>query len=222
MQWGNPITACRSQGEFLLSTRPLGNQEEKSPILPERIGRLYELASNLWWSWHEDGRQVFRSLDYALWRISGHNPVKLLGGVSQQNLEALAENKGFLCQLRRAEGRLNSYLEGATWFEKVTSESNKPLIAYFSAEFGIHESLPIYSGGLGILAGDHLKSASDLGIPLIGVGLLYQKWYFRQYLNIDGWQQEVFPTNDWYNMQVTLVTGEDGEPIVSTISLAGE
>jgi starch phosphorylase len=117
-----------------------------------------------------------------LWAACGHNPVKLLGSVSQERLNALAENQGFLYELRRAAEKLESYVQGPTWFEKVCSESTKPVIAYFSAEFGLHECLPIYAGGLGVLAGDHLKSASDLGVPLVGIGLLYQKGYFRQYL----------------------------------------
>ncbi|GAG61365.1 unnamed protein product [marine sediment metagenome] len=126
-------------------------------------------------------------MDSDLWDSCGHNPVKLLGTISQKRLEELAENKGFLCQLNRVSEKLKNYLHSPSWFEKVNPTGEKPLIAYFSAEYGIHECLPIYSGGLGGLAGDYLKSASDLGIPLVGVGLLYQKGYFRQYLNIDGW-----------------------------------
>jgi starch phosphorylase len=129
----------------------------------------------------------------------------MLGSVSQAKLDELSGNQGFLGQLQRANGKLKSYLEKPTWYEKVCSECVNPTIAYFSAEFGVHECLPIYAGGLGILAGDHLKSASDLGIPLVGVGLLYQKGYFRQYLNIDGWQQEIYVENDFYNMPIELI-----------------
>ena len=143
-----------------------------------------------------------------MWHSCGHNPVKLLGNVSQERLNALAENQGFLAELKKASDKLQSYLEGPTWFQTVCPKSTKMTLAYFSAEFGIHECLPIYAGGLGILAGDHIKSASDLGIPLVGVGLMYQKGYFRQYLNVDGWQQEVYVENDFYNMPLELVRGE--------------
>jgi len=191
------------------------------PALPAPLKPLENISRNMFWSWNPDFIELFKRIDNKLWKACGHNPVKFLGTVSQQSLDALAENKGFLCQLQRAEEKLKSYLEGPTWFEKVTSESTAPVIAYFSAEFGIHECLPIYSGGLGLLAGDHLKSASDLGIPLVGVGLLYQKGYFRQYLNIDGWQQEVYVENDFYNMPLEPVKKSDGEPLLINVRYPG-
>ncbi|GAG84055.1 unnamed protein product, partial [marine sediment metagenome] len=138
-----------------------------------------------------------------------------------EQLEALAENQGFVCELQRAVEKLKAYLDGPTWFEKVSSKGTRPIIAYFSAEFGVHECLPFYAGGLGILAGDHLKSASDLGIPLVGVGLLYQKGYFRQYLNIDGWQQEVYTENDFYNMPIELVRKKSGRPLTISVEYPG-
>ena len=137
--------------------------------------------------------------------------------VSQDRLEELAENEGFWLKLQRAEEKLKSYLDGPTWFEKTYSKSTKPVIAYFCAEFGIHECLPLYAGGLGILAGDHLKSASDLGVPLVGVGLFYQKGYFRQYLDIEGWQQEVYLENDFYNMPLELVRESNGRPLTVSV-----
>ena len=204
------------------------------PALPDSLKDLEIIARNMFWSWNPEFVELFRRIDSNLWTACGHNPVKLLGNVSQECLETLAENQGFLCELQRAVEKLESYLDGPTWFhrkvssqspsdcgEKVCSKSTKPIIAYFSAEFGIHECLPIYAGGLGVLAGDHLKSASDLGVPLVGVGLLYQKGYFRQYLNIDGWQQEVYIENDFYNMPVELVRKEGGKPLTISVEYPG-
>jgi len=191
------------------------------PALPDSLKDIEVIAGNMYWSWNNDFVELFKRIDSNLWRACGHNPVKLLGKVSQRRLEELAENKGFLCELQRATEKLKLYLEGPTWFEKVCSKYTKPIIAYFSAEFGIHECLPIYAGGLGVLAGDHLKSASDLGVPLVGVGLLYQKGYFRQYLNVDGWQQELYAENDFYNMPVELVRKESGRPLTISVEYPG-
>jgi starch phosphorylase len=137
--------------------------------------------------------------------------------VSQDRINSLAENQGFICEYQRAVDKLKAYLNGPTWYQSVCPGDKTPTIAYFSAEFGIHESLPLYAGGLGMLAGDHLKSASDLGLPLIAVGLLYQKGYFRQYLNIDGWQQEVYVENDFYRMPIELVRDENGKPLTISV-----
>lgn len=191
------------------------------PALPDSLKDLETIAMNLYWSWNPEFVDVFKRIDSNLWVACGHNPVKLLGSVSQARLESLADNDGFLCQLRHAKEKLDTYINGTTWYEKVCSKTTEPLIAYFSAEFGIHECLPIYAGGLGILAGDHLKSASDLGVPLVGIGLLYQKGYFRQYLNIDGWQQEVYIENDVYNMPIELVRKESGRPLTISIDYPG-
>jgi len=192
------------------------------PALPEPLKKLEVIAKNMYWSWEPEFIDLFKRIDSNLWRASRYNPVKLLGSVSQEHLESLAENKGFLYELERVASKLETYLESPTWFEKYGEESSEPFIAYFSAEFGLHESVPIYSGGLGILAGDHLKSASDLGIPLVGVGLMYQKGYFRQYLNIDGWQQEVYIENDFYNMPVELIKGSQGGPLIIEVDYPGE
>ena len=191
------------------------------PALPDSLRALEVIAQNLFWSWNPEFVELFKRIDSNLWAACGHNPAKLLGNVSQKQLEALAENQGFLCELQRAEEKLRLYLDGSTWFEKVCSKCTEPIIAYFSAEFGIHECLPVYSGGLGVLAGDHLKSASDLGVPIVGVGLMYQKGYFRQYLNVDGWQQEVYVENDFYNMPVELVRKADGQPLVISVEYPG-
>jgi starch phosphorylase len=192
-----------------------------SPALPDSLKDLEIVAKNMFWAWNPELEALFKRIDNNLWAACGHNPAKFLGTVSQRRLEELAENEGFLCEVQRAAEKLKSYLEGPTWFEKVCSKCTKPLIAYFSAEFGIHECLPAYAGGLGILAGDHLKSASDLGVPITGVGLLYQKGYFRQYLNIDGWQQELYVENDFYNMPIELVRKKSGRPLTVGVEYPG-
>ncbi|MHC4805938.1 MAG: alpha-glucan family phosphorylase, partial [Planctomycetota bacterium] len=191
------------------------------PALPDPLKDIEIIARNMFWSWNPEFVDLFKRIDSNLWSACGHNPVKLLGNISQAKLEALAENQGFLGQLQRTVEKLKSYLDGPTWYEKVCSKATKPIIAYFSAEFGLHECLPIYAGGLGVLAGDHLKSASDLGVPLVGVGLLYQKGYFRQYLNIDGWQQDVYVENDLYNMPIEFVRKESGRPLTVSVEYPG-
>ncbi len=187
------------------------------PALPESLKELDVIAGNLFWAWNKDCEALFNRIDSNLWSACGHNPAKLLGTVSQARLEELGDNDGFLCELQRASEKLKTYLESQTWYQKVCSKTDTNTIAYFSAEFGLHESLPFYAGGLGILSGDHMKSASDLGIPLVGVGLLYQKGYFRQYLNADGWQQELYAENDFYNMPIKLVRGNDGNALTISI-----
>ncbi len=191
------------------------------PALPDSLQGLDVIARNMFWAWNSQFVELFRRIDPDLWTSCAHNPVKLLGSVSQTRLQTLARNESFLDELRRASELLQSYLNAPTWYDRVCAGTEKATIAYFSAEFGIHECLPIYSGGLGILAGDHLKSASDLGIPLVGVGLMYQKGYFRQYLNIDGWQQEAYVENDLFNMPVELVRKEDGRPLTVSVEYPG-
>lgn len=183
------------------------------PSLPESLKALYELSVNLFWSWNSEYVELFRRIDKGLWEQCGHNPVALLGSVTQERLVDLSENEGFLYQLEQAMEKLRNEMEAPTWFDQVYGGEEKPVIAYFSAEYGLHESLPIYSGGLGVLAGDHLKSASDLGVPLVAVGLLYQKGYFRQYLNTDGWQQEHLVENEFHAMPVELVRKKSKRPV---------
>jgi len=191
------------------------------PSLHDPLTDLENIANNMFWSWNSEFVELFKRIDGNLWAASGHNPIKLLGSISQEKLDELSENQGFLNQLNNASEKLKYYLNSQTWYQKVCSESADSTIAYFSAEFGVHECLPIYAGGLGILAGDHLKSASDLGVPLVGVGLLYQKGYFRQYLNIDGWQQEIYVENDFYNMPMELVRKESGRPLTISVDYPG-
>jgi starch phosphorylase len=191
------------------------------PAIPESLKGLEALAKNLFWSWNPQFIELFKRIDPVLWAACGHNPVKLIGTVSQSRLEALAANESFLNELKRATDGLQEYLEAPTWFQKVSPGDADPVVAYFSAEFGLHECLPIYAGGLGILAGDHLKSASDLGIPIVGIGLMYQKGYFRQYLNIDGWQQEAYVENDAFNMPAELVRKSSSRPLTISVEYPG-
>ncbi|MGE5352150.1 MAG: alpha-glucan family phosphorylase [Acidobacteriota bacterium] len=184
------------------------------PSLPQNLERLRELAYNLYWTWSQDAFELFRRLDRELWDSTGHNPVMMLGKISQDRLQEVANDDGFIAHMNRAYDNLKSYLSSPTWFQKnFKSNGTKPYIAYFSAEFGLTECLQIYSGGLGILAGDHLKSASELGLPLVGVGLLYKEGYFQQYLTSDGWQQERYEINDFYNLPMTLVMDENKKPV---------
>ena len=191
------------------------------PSLPESLAGLKEIAHNMCFCWDRDTIELFLRLDRDLWEQSGHNPVKMLGAISQERLNAVAEDQGFLAHLARVHKKMDSYLCSGSWYSRQSQSEQIGTVAYFSAEFGLHESMPIYSGGLGILAGDHLKSASDLGLPLVGVGLLYRQGYFQQYLNADGWQQEAYPENDFYNMPVTLLMGDDGRPTRFHIDMAG-
>lgn len=183
------------------------------PRVPERLEALATIAGNLWWSWNNEAIYLFRRMDPNLFSATGHNPVKMLGVIDQTRLNALCDDPGFLSHMDRVAVALASYMSATTWFQETYPEPSNVRVAYFSAEFGLHESVPNYSGGLGILSGDHLKSASDLGIPLVAVGLLYQQGYFRQYLNVDGWQQERYPENDFYTMPCELQRGADGRPI---------
>jgi starch phosphorylase len=185
--------------------------------MPEPLAPLEKLAYNIWWSWHGEALEVFRRLDARAWEDCYHNPVQMLGRVSQSRLEQMAEDKGFLAHMNRVVGDLDAYLDDENWWTRHYGKSESPKIAYFCAEFGLTECLPIYSGGLGVLAGDHMKSASDLGLPLVGVGLLYQQGYFRQRLNADGWQLEMFPRNDFHNMPVRAVNDSDGQPLMIDI-----
>jgi starch phosphorylase len=189
------------------------------PSLPQELSGLHTIAYNLWWTWEPQAIELFRRVDLELWRGTRHNPVKMLGSLQQSRLEELLADDGFMAHLHRVEEMLREYMEGKTWYMKARKAASPVSIAYFSMEFGLHESIPIYSGGLGVLSGDHLKSASDLGIPLLGVGLLYRHGYFRQYLNIEGWQQEIYPENDFYNMPLRLERDSDGNPRIINLEI---
>ena len=192
-----------------------------SPSLPSRLEPLRRLAYNLHWDWNVESKDLFRRLDPDLWESSHHNPVLMLGTINQGRLLEVVEDEGFLAQMDRAARQLEDYLQERTWYQKQRSSKPKECYAYFSAEFGLVDCLPVYSGGLGVLAGDHLKSASDLGLPLVGVGLLYQQGYFAQYLNADGWQQERYPINDFYNMPLHLERNPDGSELRIAVDYPG-
>ncbi|MBW3577143.1 MAG: alpha-glucan family phosphorylase [Actinobacteria bacterium] len=186
------------------------------PALPESLERLRELAYNLRWAWDHDTVHLFRRIDPALWEACGRNPVKFLATVEQGRLESVADDPDYLAHLERAVTSLHDYLAAEqTWFRVRHGDEfdDVTLTAYFSAEFGVTDCLSIFAGGLGILAGDHLKSASDLGIPMVGVGLLYQQGYFEQRLNEAGWQHELPAEKDFHSLPLTLERDADGAPI---------
>jgi starch phosphorylase len=194
------------------------------PELPESLKCLEELAYNLYGTWDHEIIDVFRRLDVDLWEETYHNPALMLGAIKQETLEARAKDESFIAYMERVYQKYKHHMSQNTWFQKHygnDKEVSTSSIAYFSAEFGLTECLPLYSGGLGVLAGDHLKSASELGLPLVGVGLAYQKGYFQQYLNMDGWQQETYPVNDFYNLPLRKCFDNDGNPIIIGVELPG-
>ncbi|WP_329413728.1 glycosyltransferase family 1 protein [Streptomyces sp. NBC_00704] len=192
------------------------------PLLPEPLRPLSDLSRNLRWSWHAQTRDLFQSVDPECWALVDGDPVRLLGSVRPARLAELAEDRRFLRRLAAAADDLHDYRTGDRWYQAQPASAGLPAaIAYFSPEFGVTAALPQYSGGLGILAGDHLKAASDLGVPLIGVGLLYRHGYFRQSLSRDGWQQEHYPVLDPNELPVTLLREDDGSPARVSLALPG-
>ncbi|MCA9312415.1 MAG: alpha-glucan family phosphorylase, partial [Phycisphaerales bacterium] len=198
------------------------------PDLPAPLQPLQEIAHNLWWTWHPEATDLFARLNRDLWEQTHHNPVKLLGMLDQDTLERVARDRSYLHSLGSVHARFRHHLERLGWFQKeyaglVTPNGESPLrVAYFSAEFGFTECFQIYSGGLGCLAGDHVKSASELGLPLCGVGLLYRCGYFHQYLNADGWQQETYPDIDFPNQPIRrLIDPETGEQFRVSVEFPG-
>ncbi|OGL61104.1 MAG: alpha-glucan phosphorylase [Candidatus Tectomicrobia bacterium RIFCSPLOWO2_12_FULL_69_37] len=185
------------------------------PTLPAQLKDLEEIAYNIAFDWSARARALFAQIGGDEWDASQHNPVRMLGRLSQKTLNEAAKDEGILSELQSVLQELRTYMTEPRWYQKSFGESGIPdlRIAYFSMEFGLTESIPNYSGGLGLLAGDHMKSASDLGLPLVGVGLLYQQGYFRQYLSADGWQQERYPDNDFHNMCLRLVRDPQGHPV---------
>ena len=188
------------------------------PVLPPALSALGDLAGNLRWSWHPPTQDVFAEVDPETWEATKHDPVRLLGAVGPDRLEQLASDQGFLDRLGAAKADLDAYLGGERWYAAKAGPEAPTRIAYFSPEFGITATLPQYSGGLGILAGDHLKAASDLGVPLVGVGLLYHAGYFKQSLSREGWQLEQYPVLDPDELPIRLLRDESGAR--ATISIA--
>ena len=185
------------------------------PTLPPNLEPLRELALNLWWTWDREALDLFHHLDAELWEKTYHNPVAMLGQISQERLDATAKNSVFLARLEVIHKKFREYHKTPSWFETNHNDGtlNALQIAYFSMEYGLTECMPLYSGGLGVLAGDHLKSTSYLGLPFVAVGLLYQHGYFRQTLTADGWQMADYPTNDFYNMPIQPAKLADGSPL---------
>ena len=191
------------------------NRITVNPQLPKSINKLSEIANNLWWAWNTDFLKLFKEIDSDLWETIGKNPVKFLKQVSQEKLEKVAVDSEFLKKYDKIVNNFDNYISSKnTWFSKKYPNSKNDLIAYFSAEYGLDEILPIYSGGLGILSGDHLKSASDLGIPLVGVGLLYKNGYFHQVINWEGKQESTYTDIDLNNLPIIPVKDENGEPLI--------
>ena len=194
------------------------------PIMPARISRLYELAYNLWWSWHPEARALYSELDPALWERTGHGPVRLLSEVEPDVLEKAVSNHEYLARYDDVLAAFDRYMHPQpeeTWFSRTYPELAESTIAYFSAEFGLHEALPIYSGGLGILSGDHCKEASDLGLPFVGVGFLYPQGYFRQQVSREGIQEAFYDKLHFSESPAVPATGPDGNEVMISVDLPG-
>jgi starch phosphorylase len=184
-----------------------------------RIARLSDLANNLWWSWHPQARDLFQAVSYPLWRSTRHNPVRMLQLVSAERLEAMACDPVFLDEYDRVMAAFDADIgNGHLWFPRQYPDRSQP-VAYFSAEFGVHGSLPIYSGGLGVLAGDHCKEASDLGLPLVGMGFIYPEGYFRQHLPPGGWQEAIYDKLDLDQVPIHPVLDRSGNRLLVEVTL---
>jgi starch phosphorylase len=193
------------------------------PHLPDNIKVLEELCHNMWFTWNWPAIKLFVSMDADLWQRSHRNPKWVLGNIDSEKLKSLSENKEFVEAVGKTYEIFKQYKQGSTWYDENKKPENADTrIAYFSMEFGIGEGLPMYSGGLGMLSGDHIKSSSDLGLPLVGMGLFYQKGYIQQVINSDGWQVENFPENDWANMPVEKARDASGKAFTIDVSLGSE
>ena len=190
------------------------NKITVTPDLPKRIDKLGIIANNLWWSWNTEFLKLFKMIDVDLWERMGKNPIRFLKCVSQEKLEMAINDPSFLKKYDKIKQDFEGYMSSKnTWFEKKYSNNKKDVIAYFSAEYGLDEILPIYSGGLGILSGDHLKSSSDLGIPLVAIGLFYKNGYFHQVINKDGIQETIYKNNDTNSLPVECVKDKEGNDL---------
>jgi glycogen phosphorylase len=184
--------------------------------------KLHELAQNLWWSWQPEIRALFRELDPAIWRVIYHNPVALLQRVGPEEIARRVQDLEMQTRINQAHRRLQQYLSGSdSWGTTHAGPLLAFPVAYFSAEFGLHQSIPIYSGGLGVLAGDHLKSMSDLGVPVVGVGLLYHQGYVHQLIDETGWQQDLYEPISVAELPVDPVPGEDRQQVRFAVELPG-
>lgn len=191
-------------------------------VLPDKLKRLKDIAYNLWWSWNPDAIDLYREIDLALWEKLGKNPVRFLQEVSQKKLDEKIKDSGFMKRYEAVIEKFDLYISNTdTWFNRNHPDKKGHGVAYFSAEFGLNEVLPIYSGGLGVLSGDHCKSASDLGIPFTGIGLFYKQGYFNQHINHDGWQETNYTDLNVSQLPITPVLNERGEPVMISIELPG-
>ncbi|MEN9826770.1 MAG: hypothetical protein RI953_2515 [Pseudomonadota bacterium] len=190
--------------------------------LPSSLEPLWTIARNVWWSWNTDAVNLFRRIDPAAYEQSGPCPLRLLSQISREHFDRLAADQGFVDHLNRVKANFETMLRTAPAGRPEIAASKPASIAYFSMEFGLHESIPLYSGGLGILAGDHLKTASDLGLPLMGIGLFYNEGYFNQSIGKDGWQRENYSVNDPLFMPMELVRSDNERPLVFEVSITGE
>ena len=192
------------------------------PRIPEPLSRLPELAYNLWWCWNVDAQALFGDIDPGLWERVTHNPVKFQREVSQQKLDTAAADPAYLARYQAVMARFDAYMNPSeTWFSRHYPDLAEKTIAYFSAEFGLHEALPIYSGGLGVLSGDHCKTASDLGLPFVAVGFLYPQGYFTQFINTDGWQEARYTKLSFSEVPATPAVGKDGKEVLIRVGLPG-
>ena len=187
------------------------------PTIPEPLAFLETLSRNLWWTWNKDAKELFRRIDPPAWYASGRNPILFLANIPQNRLGELSADDGYLAHLERV---------AALFHQRVTAPrengelpfSGRDVIAYFSMEFGIHESIPLFAGGLGVLAGDHLKAASNMALPLVAVGLLYRQGYFRQYLDHNGWQQEEYPETKLHYLPIERARDSSGNELRITVA----
>jgi starch phosphorylase len=191
--------------------------------LPRRLRCLADLAYNMWWTWNSEAERLYRLLDRNLWELTEHNPVRFLREIPRDRLNEATQDRYYLDSYDRVIDNFNHYMNGTdlSWYGQNHADRKGNRIAYFSTEFGLHETLPFYAGGLGILSGDHLKEASDLGLPLVAIGFLYTEGYFKQRITEDGWQEAVYSSLSFSDLPVHPVLDDDGEPITVKVDLAG-
>ena len=199
------------------------NKYMVSPSVPKELEPLIEITKNFWWCWNQKAVTLLRTIDIDNWDKRDHNPIRVLGESLQERFDAMLQDDAAMMNLAEVYDEFKTYMKQETWYDSLdeSQKTHNEKIAYFSFEYGLHESLPNYSGGLGILSGDHLKSASDLGLHLVAVGLLYRKGYFRQDLNDDGWQQEYDIENDFFNLALEKVLDKNGETMKVDVDLPG-
>ncbi|MBQ3034219.1 MAG: alpha-glucan family phosphorylase, partial [Deferribacterales bacterium] len=188
--------------------------------LPDKLKSLETIAYNLWWAWNTPASNLYKEINPDLWESSGHNPISVISSLTKEDCKRLMDDDVFMASLHDVAESYKRYMSMPRWYGKAYKDDSDMLVAYFSAEYGIHESVQLYSGGLGILSGDHCKSTSDMGIPLVAVGLLYRNGYFHQYTNSDGWQQERYPYNEFYNMPMKPAKDENGNDIYVSVTIA--